>query len=130
MTIAARIAARFTLDKNWQDLPVRTAPARGAWPDNPQFIAGGVFTDEGGRRYAVELRHFGSGRIETRVWLAGREMPEAHRGDIRQTAIDAYCRAFGCRPVVRLGREGTVYRHNVGPSRAAQNGLPFQPAEF
>lgn len=116
MTFAQDIAAQFEIETNWKKDAHRTAPVRGAWPNNPKFISGGIFCDRyTGKKYAVEIIHTRDDELSVRVWHKGREMPEKHRVDIRQVARNAYCEAFDVSPVILLGQGRTVYR----PARVA-----------
>lgn len=66
----------FTFDTDHNGRPARTAPVKGAWHDNPRFIAAGLFA-ENGKEYRVEIRHGRDWSLTVHVWNKGRAVPES-----------------------------------------------------
>lgn len=100
----------FTFDTDHNGRPARTAPVKGAWHDNPRFIAAGLFA-ENGKEYRVEIRHGRDWSLTVHVWNKGRAVPEKHLLHVREIARAAYAETFGYSLTLRVNREpSAVYR--------------------
>lgn len=96
-----------------------------------RWTAGFALHTEGAKRYAIWIdqhtipERLGRYELVCRVYCNGRELPENHRQDIRQTALGMYEETYGFARVLVLGY-GLQWYKPLKASRPA--GAAFVPS--